>query len=115
MNARNRFSAAAVASLVGAMLAVAADASLAQDAISLGTVQSSAGDAAAGAAASRESAAYQAPTQGSLSATQPQSIISQHYIQENAAPTANYTDIVSITPSVWSVDPNGPGWRKRRA
>ena len=109
MNARNRFPAAVVASLVGAMLAVAAHASLAQDAINLGTVQSSAGDAAAGAAASRESAPYQAPTQGSLSATQPQSIISQHYIQENAAPTANYTDIVSSTPSVWSVDPNGPG------
>ncbi len=55
------------------------------------------------------SAPYEAPTQASMTASEPQSVINQHYIQENAAPGANYTDVISIAPSVMSVDPNGPG------
>lgn len=50
-----------------------------------------------------------APSQGSLIATQPQSIVGRDFIQNNDAPTANYTDIIKLTPSVWTVDPNGPG------
>jgi len=50
-----------------------------------------------------------APSQGSLVATQPQSIVGAEFIQNNDAPAANYTDIVKFTPSVWTVDPNGPG------
>jgi iron complex outermembrane recepter protein len=50
-----------------------------------------------------------APSQGSLVATQPQSIVSGDFIHNNDAPMANYTDIIKITPSVWTVDPNGPG------
>ena len=50
-----------------------------------------------------------APSQGSLVATQPQSIVGRDFIQNNDAPTANYTDIIKFTPSVWTVDPNGPG------
>jgi iron complex outermembrane receptor protein len=50
-----------------------------------------------------------APSQGSLVATQPQSIVSGDFIQNNDAPAANYTDIIKFTPSVWTVDPNGPG------
>jgi iron complex outermembrane recepter protein len=50
-----------------------------------------------------------APSQGSLVATQPQSIVSSDFIQLNDAPAANYTDIIKLTPSVWTVDPNGPG------
>lgn len=61
------------------------------------------------AAENPASAIYQAPTQASLTATQPQSIINQHYIQENASAGSNYTDIISIAPSVVSIDPNGPG------
>jgi iron complex outermembrane receptor protein len=49
------------------------------------------------------------PSQGSLVATQPQSIVGADFIQLNDAPEANYTDIIKFTPSVWSVDPNGPG------
>ena len=49
------------------------------------------------------------PSQGSLVATQPQSIVSADFIQANDAPEANYTDIIKFTPSVWTVDPNGPG------
>ncbi len=78
---------------------------------SLGTVQAEAGGSGNGAvsAATQQSAPYQALTQGSLTATQPQSIISQNYIDENAAPTANYTDIINIAPSVFSITPNGAG------
>src|ERR1700677_4614971 len=50
-----------------------------------------------------------APSQGSLVATQPQSIVSGDFIHNNDAPMVNYTDIIKITPSVWTVDPNGPG------
>jgi iron complex outermembrane receptor protein len=50
-----------------------------------------------------------APSQGSLVATQPQSVVGAEFIQNNDAPAANYTDIIKFTPSVWTVDPNGPG------
>ncbi|WP_158902222.1 TonB-dependent receptor [Burkholderia sp. L27(2015)] len=83
----------------------------AQSTTDLGSVQSSATTTSTndGTPAKQASAAYQAPTQGSLIATQPQSIISQHYIENNAAPTANYSDIIQISPSVSDIDPNGPG------
>jgi iron complex outermembrane recepter protein len=51
----------------------------------------------------------QAPSQGSLVATEPQSVIGGDFIQNNDSPAANYTDIIKFTPSVWTVDPNGPG------
>ena len=50
-----------------------------------------------------------APSQGSLVATQPQSIVNKAYIHLNDSPAANYTDIMKFTPSVFTVDPNGPG------
>jgi iron complex outermembrane receptor protein len=50
-----------------------------------------------------------APSQGSLVATQPQSIVGADFIQNNDSPASNYTDIIKFTPSVWMVDPNGPG------
>ncbi|MDE2154320.1 MAG: TonB-dependent receptor [Xanthomonadaceae bacterium] len=56
-----------------------------------------------------ETTSDQAPTQASLIATQPQSIIGDRYIENVAAATANYSDIVKIAPSVSDVDPNGPG------
>jgi iron complex outermembrane recepter protein len=79
----------------------------------LGAVQSTA--AADGAAATkssqakRESAPAQAPAQGSLKATEPQSIIDRHYIENNTTPSASYADIVNIAPSVETIDPSGPG------
>ncbi|NNM50643.1 MAG: TonB-dependent receptor [Pseudomonadales bacterium] len=50
-----------------------------------------------------------APTQGSLSASEPQSVIGQQYIQNNVTGASNYTDVAQLAPSVWSVSPNGPG------
>lgn len=51
----------------------------------------------------------QAPTQASLVATEPQSIIGDRYIDNVATSTANYSDIIKIAPSVSDVDPNGSG------
>ncbi len=56
-----------------------------------------------------ETTGDQAPSQASLVATEPQSIIGERYIENVAAATANYSDIVKIAPSVSDVDPNGPG------
>lgn len=78
----------------------------------LGTVQAGAeggSQSQAAAAKKQKSAPAQAITQGSLVATQPQSTISQHVIANTQAASSNYTDIISIAPSVVSVDPNGPG------
>lgn len=95
-----------IAQLVLGSLFVAGNAA-AQTTVDVGTAQVGAGGAVGNYGT--DSAPYQAPTQGSLVATQPQSIISQHYIQQTAAATSNYTDIINIAPSVYSVDPNGPG------
>ncbi|MDE2342663.1 MAG: TonB-dependent receptor [Betaproteobacteria bacterium] len=81
---------------------------MADQAVDLGVV----GATGTGAAPSKndpDSATYQAPTQASLTATQPQSIITQHYIEENTSAGSNYSDIISIAPSVVSINPNGPG------
>jgi len=50
-----------------------------------------------------------APTQGSMLATEPQSTIGSLYLQENIAPTGDYTDAAAISPSVYTVTPNGSG------
>jgi iron complex outermembrane receptor protein len=55
------------------------------------------------------SAAYEAPTQATLDAGEPQSVISQRFIENNATPAANYTDIINIAPSVSDTTPNGRG------
>jgi iron complex outermembrane receptor protein len=54
-------------------------------------------------------AAYEAPTQATLDAGEPQSVISQRFIENNAVPNANYTDIINIAPSVVDTTPNGRG------
>ena len=72
----------------------------------LGTVSSSAGDATAAAS---DTAPYQAPTQGSLVSTEPQSVIGEQYIRNNLSGAANYNDIASIAPGVVNVSPNGVG------
>ncbi len=57
----------------------------------------------------QDSAITQAPTLTPLDATQPTSLISQQFIENNIAASANYDDIVKIAPSVYAVSPNGPG------
>ena len=50
-----------------------------------------------------------APSQISLDAVQPQSIMGQKFIEENAMAGSNYADLINLMPSVFSVDPNGSG------
>jgi len=50
-----------------------------------------------------------APSQVSLDAVQPQSIMNQKFIEENAMAGSNYADLINLTPSVYSIDPNGSG------
>ena len=79
-------------------------------AVDLGTIGST---TAAGAFRSDESikgtASAIAPTQSSLQATQPQSIITREFIDLSVAPTAEYTRIVNIAPSLSGDSANGPG------
>ena len=102
---RNCFGRFVPAGIVVSLLACAAGTAFAADVTDLGVV----GATDTGTVVNQDSPTYQAPTQGSLDTAQPQSIINQHYIQENASAGSNYTDIVNIAPSVFSVDPNGPG------
>ncbi|MDB5785777.1 TonB-dependent receptor [Caballeronia mineralivorans] len=110
---RSRFRQKPLAHIVLASLcATAAQVSHAQASGDLGSVQSTATSNASGGGSTPvnpQSAPAQAPTQGSLTADEPQSIINRHYIQNSTAPTANYSDIVQIAPSVNSVNPNGAG------
>ena len=55
------------------------------------------------------SAITQAPTQSSLDAVQPQSVISLETITNSMAPTADYATIANLAPSVANVETNGPG------
>jgi iron complex outermembrane receptor protein len=50
-----------------------------------------------------------APTTASLATTQPQSIISHSAIDQFVPPTADYSEIVLIAPSISGVATNGPG------
>ncbi len=57
----------------------------------------------------RTSAIAAAPTDSSLEALQPQSIINLDYIANNTAATSDYATIANIAPSVANVETNGPG------
>ncbi len=50
-----------------------------------------------------------APTQASLEATQPQSIITREFIESSVAPTAEYSRVVNVAPSMSGDAANGPG------
>ena len=57
----------------------------------------------------KNSASAVAPTQASLDATQPQSVITREFIEQSVAPTAEYSRVVNIAPSVSGDSANGPG------
>ncbi len=89
------------------LIAAAMPQAHAADPVDLGTVQAT--GAASGGTADIESAPYQAPTKAPLDVTQPTSVITQQYIENNIPLSANYDSIVKIAPSVSTVSPNGPG------
>lgn len=57
----------------------------------------------------KNTASAVAPTQASLTATQPQSVITREFIEQSVAPTAEYSRIVNIAPSLSGDSANGPG------
>ena len=95
-----------------AMLSLASPYAFAQAAapVDLGSIGAT---TAAGAYRSEEAikgtASAIAPTQASLLATQPQSIITREFIDLSVAPTAEYSRIVNIAPSLSGDSANGPG------
>jgi iron complex outermembrane receptor protein len=50
-----------------------------------------------------------APSQGSLSARMPESIISENFVRNFTPPQSDYAQIVALSPGSYSVAPNGPG------
>jgi iron complex outermembrane receptor protein len=54
-----------------------------------------------------------APTQASLTATQPQSTLNSHYIKNIAAPNSDYLAIAQFSPSVINGAPNGAGYSSK--
>ena len=98
MSQRSRLAAVPALALVFSSLAIAATAQEAQDTVSTLVVT-----------APRNSAAYEAPSLAPLKAVQPTSLVTAHFIDNNTTTTANYDDVIRITPSVQAVAPNGPG------
>jgi iron complex outermembrane receptor protein len=54
-------------------------------------------------------APYEAPSVTPLDSTQPTSLVTQHTIQQNFSGTQSYADYARLTPSVNTINPNGPG------
>jgi iron complex outermembrane receptor protein len=107
LNTLSRVLSLAFLSVSGAPCAFAQSTSAPTD---LGTVGAS---ATAGAYRPDESkkgtASALAPTQASLLATEPQSIITREFIDLSVAPTAEYSRLVNIAPSLSGDSSNGPG------
>ncbi len=57
----------------------------------------------------KNTASALAPTQSSLTATQPQSIITREFIEGSVTPAAEYSRVVNVAPSVSGDSSNGPG------
>src|SRR5689334_15635138 len=57
----------------------------------------------------RSSALTQAPTESRLDVVQPQSIIDISTITNSIAPSADYTMVANLSPSVTTIQANGPG------
>ena len=54
-------------------------------------------------------AAESAPSQGSLTARSAQSLVSEAAIRDYTSPVADYTQVMAMTPGVFSYNPNGVG------
>lgn len=57
----------------------------------------------------KEAASAVAPTQSSLMATQPQSVITRDFIERAVTPAAEYSAIINLAPSLSGFSRNGPG------
>jgi len=77
--------------------------------VDLGTIGASTAAGAFRDESVKGTASAVAPTQASLEATQPQSIITREFIDLAVTPIAEYTRIVNIAPSMSGDSQNGPG------
>ena len=59
--------------------------------------------------AESKKAAAAAPTKAPLTETQPQSVISSHFIEESTPDTGNWSTVVLVAPSVGGITTNGGG------
>jgi len=66
-------------------------------------------DVAVGSQARPGSAPAMAPTQGTLDAVEPTSIVSDRFLRQAAPPTSDYAAATKYVPSVVVTSPNGPG------
>lgn len=76
----------------------------AADPVDLGTV-----GATAGATNAVPTAAKSAPSQGSLTARSAQSEVSDSFIRDFTSPVSDYSQVLQMTPGVFSYSPNGVG------
>ncbi len=77
--------------------------------VDLGTIGASTAAGAFREEAVKGTATAVAPTQASLEATQPQSIITREFMDLSVSPIAEYSRIVNIAPSLSGDSANGPG------
>jgi len=59
--------------------------------------------------AERKDAAQDSPSRNLLSARSAQSVVSDSFVRDNISPVADYTQVLSMTPGVFSYSPNGVG------
>jgi iron complex outermembrane recepter protein len=77
--------------------------------LDLGAVLATGTGSAANLASTPGTAPYEAPSLTPLNSTQPTSVVSKHTINNLLTPTASYADVARLTPSVNTINPNGPG------
>lgn len=81
--------------------------------LDIGTVNAS--ESTSGESANQrriDSAPYQAPSSAPLDATQPTSVVSQHFIENNFIKNSNYDEAIKYTPSLFTLTPSGSGLGK---
>jgi iron complex outermembrane receptor protein len=59
-------------------------------------------------AATPGTAPYEAPTRTPLNVGQPTSVVSQQFINRASSPSESFDQLVTLTPSVQNIQPNGP-------
>lgn len=85
---------------------------LAADATNIGTVNAQGGSG--DQLPQIDQAEYQAPSQTPIDATEPTSLVTQHFIENSIVQTGNYDDAIKFTPSFTNVEPNGPGLQESK-
>ncbi len=101
---------AAFGTFVLAQAAAAQTASNAPVNLDLGQVDANgnSGSEAGGIAATSGTAPYEAPSRTPLNVGQPTSIVSQQFINRATSPTESFDQLLTLTPSVQNIQPNGP-------